>query len=133
MRLRPDNINRESGIEIPDAWMPSDSGLLREQISENAPVTAVENHPIAAERGGGRHDIEKYFCSRSLSRLLKLESKQANMMQESLKVYRLVMFLALAVSFVSGNRINVTNNIIVLHRPFGIVFQFFPWGIRSEY
>ena len=124
MRLRPDNINRESGTEIPDAWMPSDSGPPRKQIGENAPVTAVENHPIAAERGVGRHDIEENFCSRSLSRLLKLESKQANMMQESLKVYRFVIFLALAVSFVSG-KINVTNNIIVLHRPFGIAFQFF--------
>ena len=92
-----------------------DSGPLREHISENAPVTAGENHPIAAERGVGRHDIEGNFCSRSLSRLLKLESKQTNMMQESLKVYRLVIFLALAVSFVSG-KINVTNNIIVLHR-----------------
>ena len=80
----------------------------------------------------GRHYIEENFCSRSLSQLRKLESKQANMMQESLKVYRLVIFLALAVSFVSG-KINVTNNIIVLHRPFGIVFQFFAWGIRSEY
>ncbi|XP_067028441.1 uncharacterized protein [Acropora muricata] len=82
--------------------MPSDSGGPREQIGENAPVTAVENHPVAAERGVGRHDIEENFCSRSLSRLLKLESKQANMMQESLKVYRLLIFLALAVSFVSG-------------------------------
>ena len=106
MRLGPDNINRE----IPDAWMPSDSGPPREQISENAPVTAVENHPIAAERGVGRHYIEENFCSRSLSQLRKLESKQANMMQESLKVYRLLIFLALAVSFVSG-KINVTNNI----------------------
>ena len=34
------------------------------------------------------------------------------MMQESLKVYRLVIFLALAVSFVSG-KINVFNNISV--------------------
>ena len=111
-RLRPDNINKESGI--PDAWMPSDSGPLREQISENSPVTAVENHPIAAERGVGRHDEkEENSCSRSLSRLRKLESKQANMMKESLKVYRLVIFLALAVSFVSG-KINVTNNIIVI-------------------
>ena len=112
--------------------MPSDSGPPREQISENAPVTAVENHPIAAERGVGRHYIEENFCSRSLSQLRKLESKQANMMQESLKVYRLVIFLALAVYFVSG-KINVTNNIILLHRPFGIVFQFFAWAIRSEY
>ena len=75
---------------------------------------------------------EENFCSRSLPRLLKLESKQANMMQESLKVYRLVIFLVLAVSFVSG-KINVTTNIMVLQRPIGIVFQFFAWGIRSEY
>ena len=94
--------------------------VVRDRV---ATVTAVENHPIPAERGLGRHDIQENFCSRSLSRLLKLESKQANMMQESLKVYRLVIFLALAVCFVSG-KINVTNNIIVLHRPFGIVFQF---------
>ena len=125
MRLSPDKINRESGIEIPDACMPSDSGPPREQIGENEPVKAVETHPIAAKRGVGRHDIQENFCSRSLSRqLLKLESKQANMMQESMKVYRLVIFLALAVSFVLG-KINVTNNIIVLHRPFGILFQFF--------
>ena len=39
------------------------------------------------------------------------KSKQANMVQESLKVYHLVIFLALAVSFVSG-KINVTNNIV---------------------
>ena len=58
----------------------------------------------------------------------QFKSKQANMVQESLKVYRLVIFLALAVSFVSG-KINITNNIIVLHRLFGVVFQF----IRSEY
>ena len=67
---------------------------------------------------------EENFCSRSLSQLRKLESKQANMMQESLKVYHLLIFLALAVSFVSG-KINVTNNIIVLRGPFGIAFQFF--------
>ena len=102
----------QTKVSFVGAWMPNDSGPPREQISENVPVTDVENHP--------------------LSRLLKLESKRANTMQESLKVYRLVIFLALAVSLVSG-KINVTNNIIVLHRPFGIVFQLFAWGIRSEY
>ena len=44
IRLLPDNINRDSGIEIPEAWMPTikntttgelcDSGPLREQITE---------------------------------------------------------------------------------------------------
>ncbi|RMX39917.1 hypothetical protein pdam_00024736, partial [Pocillopora damicornis] len=40
--LHPNNINRDSGIEIPEAWMPTikttgepcDSGPPREQISE---------------------------------------------------------------------------------------------------
>ena len=44
IRLHPDNINRHSGIEIPEAWMPTikkhnnrracDSGPPREQITE---------------------------------------------------------------------------------------------------
>ena len=44
IRLHPNNINRDSGIEIPEAWMPTikntttgelcDSGPLREQITE---------------------------------------------------------------------------------------------------
>ena len=45
IRLLPDNINRDSGIEIPEAWMPTikkntttgepcDSGPPREQITE---------------------------------------------------------------------------------------------------
>ena len=50
------------------------------------------------------------------------------MAQGSLNVYQLVIYLALAVSFVSG-KINVTNNTIVLHRLFGFVFQFFAWVI----
>ena len=58
----------------------------------------------------------------------QFKSKQATMAQGSLNVYRLVIYLALAVSFVSG-KINVTNNTIVLHRLFGFVFQFFAWVI----
>ena len=44
IRLHPNNINRDSGIEIPEAWMPTikntttgelcDSGPPREQITE---------------------------------------------------------------------------------------------------
>ena len=62
----------------------------------------------------------------------QFKSKQANMVQGSLKVYRLVIYFALSVSFVSG-KINVTNNVIVLHRLFGVVFQFFAWDIPSEH
>ena len=62
----------------------------------------------------------------------QFKSKQAKMVQGNLKVYRLVIYLALSVSFVSG-KINVTNNVILLHRLFGVVFQFFAWDIRSEY
>ena len=47
--------------------MPSDCGPLREQIGENEPVTAVENHPIAAERGVGRHDRGKFLFSFTVS------------------------------------------------------------------
>ena len=32
IRLHPNNINRDSGIEIPEAWMPTISGPLREQL-----------------------------------------------------------------------------------------------------
>ena len=45
IRLHPNNINRDSGIEIPEAWMPTikktrkgepwDSGPPREQITES--------------------------------------------------------------------------------------------------
>ena len=44
IRLHPDNINKDSGIEIPETWMPTikksttgepcDSGPPREQITE---------------------------------------------------------------------------------------------------
>ena len=33
IRLHPNNINRESGIEIPEVWMPTIRQLLREQYS----------------------------------------------------------------------------------------------------
>ena len=32
-RLHPNNINRESGIEIPEVWMPTIRKPLREQYS----------------------------------------------------------------------------------------------------
>ena len=41
----------------------------------------------------------------------KLKSKQANMVQGNLKFYHLAIYLALAVSIVSG-KINVTNIIV---------------------
>jgi len=64
IRLHPNNINRDSGIEIPEAWMPTikttttttttgkryNSAPLREQLlartmeqweNRNAPITAV--------------------------------------------------------------------------------------------
>ena len=59
IRLHPNNINRDSGIEIPEAWIPTikkhktgewyNSGQLREQLlagimeqqeDRNAPITA---------------------------------------------------------------------------------------------
>ena len=55
IRLHPDNINRDSGIEIPEAWMPTikkhnrktvqqrtTEGTTSRQNSEdrNAPITA---------------------------------------------------------------------------------------------
>ena len=33
IRRHPKNINRESGIEIPEVWMPTIGQLLREQYS----------------------------------------------------------------------------------------------------
>ena len=33
IRLHPNNINRESGIEIPEVWMPTIRQPLREQYS----------------------------------------------------------------------------------------------------
>ena len=63
IRLHPNNINRDSGIEIPEAWMPaikkqqqeSHATADRKETNQrnneerNAPITTVENHPIAAE------------------------------------------------------------------------------------
>ena len=60
IRLHPNNINRDSGIEIPEAWMPTikqsnNKRTIRQRTAEgtkvqrNAPIAAVENLPIAAE------------------------------------------------------------------------------------
>ena len=64
IRLQPNNINRNSGIEIPDAWMPtikkhSNRRAVRQRPAggtdrgnsedRNAPIKAVENNPLAAE------------------------------------------------------------------------------------
>ena len=65
IRLQSDNINRDSGIEIPEAWMPmirkkhNNRRAVRQRTAEgtnqrksedrNAPITAGENHPITAE------------------------------------------------------------------------------------
>ena len=67
VRLHPDNINRGSGIEIPEAWMPTirkhnNKRAVRQRIAEgtnhwvnskdrNAPIRAVEkatNHSRAS-------------------------------------------------------------------------------------
>ena len=64
-RLHPHNTNRDSGLEIPEAWMPRskntttgepcDSGPLREHITKrpskdrNVPIRAVEKQLITAE------------------------------------------------------------------------------------
>jgi len=57
-------INRDSGIEIPEAWIPtikkhSNSRTVRQRIADgtvyqnsedrNSPITAAENQPITAE------------------------------------------------------------------------------------
>ena len=63
IRLHPNNINRDSGIEIPEAWMPTikkhnrrttkkraaEGAANRNSEDRNAPITAVENQPITAE------------------------------------------------------------------------------------
>ena len=64
IRLHPNNINRDSGIEIPEAWLPTikkhnnrraakkrTAERTTHQNSEdrNAPITAVENQPTTAE------------------------------------------------------------------------------------
>ena len=67
IRLHPDNINRDSGIEIPEAWMPTikkhnNRRAVRQRTAEgarnsedrkkkkkNAPIRAAENQPTTAE------------------------------------------------------------------------------------
>ena len=65
IRLHPNNINRDSGIEIPEAWMPTikkhnNRRAVRQRTAEganhwvnskdrNAPIRAVEKQPITAE------------------------------------------------------------------------------------
>ena len=65
IRLHPNKINRDSGIEIPEAWMPTikkhnKRRAVRQQTAEgtnqrvnskdrNAPIRAVEKQPITAE------------------------------------------------------------------------------------
>ena len=66
IRLHPNNINRDSGIEIPEAWMPTikkhnnrrtvqqrtAKGTTEHWNSEdrNAPITAIENQPITVQQ-----------------------------------------------------------------------------------
>ncbi|KAL9987968.1 hypothetical protein ACROYT_G002355 [Oculina patagonica] len=66
IRLHPNNINRDSGIKIPEAWMPTikkhnNRRTVRQRTAEgttghrnsedrNAPITAVENQPITAQQ-----------------------------------------------------------------------------------
>ena len=64
IRLHPNNINRDSGIEILEAWMPTikkhkNRRTVRQRTAKetthrntedrNAPTTAAENQPITAE------------------------------------------------------------------------------------
>ena len=64
VRLHPNNINRNSGIEIPEAWMPTikkhknrratknratEGAANRNSEDRNARITAVESQPITAE------------------------------------------------------------------------------------
>ena len=64
IRLHPNNINRASGIEIPEAWVTTikkhnnrraskkrtaDGKANRNSEDRKAPITAVENQPITAE------------------------------------------------------------------------------------
>ena len=64
IRLHPNNINRDNGIEIPKTWMPKikkhNNGRAtkkraamgaanRNSEDRNAPITAVESQPITAE------------------------------------------------------------------------------------
>ena len=58
------HINRDSGIEIPEVWMPTikkhnnrravqertaEGTIHRNSEDRNAPITAVENQPITAK------------------------------------------------------------------------------------
>ena len=64
MRLNPNNINKDSRIEIPEVWMPTikkpnniratRQPTLNETTCENSddinvPITAVENQSITAD------------------------------------------------------------------------------------
>ena len=64
IRLHPNNINRDSGIEIPEAWMPTikkhkNSRTVQQWTAEGtthrnsedrtAPFTASKNQPITAK------------------------------------------------------------------------------------
>ena len=60
IRLHPDNINRDSGIEIPEAWMPTikkhnNRRAVRQRTAEvarkdqNEPIRVVEKQLITAE------------------------------------------------------------------------------------
>ena len=57
IRLHPNNIDRDSGIEIAEAWMPTiknhnnrtEGTIHRNSEDRNAPIIAVENQPIPAE------------------------------------------------------------------------------------
>ena len=64
IRLHPNNINSDSGIEIPEAWMSTikkhnnrratekqatEGAANRNSEDRNAPITAAENQPIIAE------------------------------------------------------------------------------------
>ena len=63
--IKINNINRDSGIKIPEAWMPTikkhNRRTVRQRTAEgttehrnsedqNAPITAVENQPITAQQ-----------------------------------------------------------------------------------
>ena len=46
IRLHPDNINRDGGIEIPDAWMPTARIVMRQsELLKKQPITA-EHHAL---------------------------------------------------------------------------------------
>ena len=64
IKLHPNNFNRDSGIEIPEAWMPTikkhtkwrtvrqrtaEGTIHQNSENRNAPITAVENQAIKAE------------------------------------------------------------------------------------